>query len=293
MKIKSFLLAVMFISSIFYAQSHAQIASDNINSGVNVAKSFSDNSFRPAEVYVYIPDSAATYYNLQTAVGYEINFSQNSLLLPYVEVEKNTYHKSKRDNFKLGLLFNLTVSDTAQNFILDNFIDVRYKRDFLPNTFNSVAASYYLNPYFPSIKNDFVKAILPTGKRLTLIDSLLKYKNNFSVGYDYSKKLDDPKSDFSQSSLILVKLDWSLYFLKQKRDLVDLNVSYHLNTKFSYDSKNKKYYNLFKAYATYYFLNDGKNSLGLRYEFVRGDSGVDDIQFDSYQKIMFTFKFNF
>lgn len=72
--------------------------------------------------------------------------------------------------------------------------------------------------------------------------------------------------------------------------MFDLNISYHFGTKFTYDIYNKKYFNFFRGNATYYFINDGKNSAGIRYEFVRGDNVVDDIEYDNYQKIMLTFK---
>jgi len=291
MKIKFLLLAVIGI--FMYVSSNAQIASDNIKPGLNVAKSFNDNSFHAAEVYVDIPDSADTYYNLHAAVGYEIdlNKSLSWAMLPYLEVQKSTAKKSKEDNYKLGIVFNYTAQDSGKNFILDNFFDFRYKRDFLPKTYNSLAFSYYMNPYFPSIKNDFIKAVLPTGKRLTIIDSVLKYKNNFAIGADYEKHLDDPDPEnFKQSTTLMTNLDWNLYFLKGKMDLVDIAVSYHINTKLEFDKKNQKYFNLFKASATYFFFNDGKNSAGLKYEFVKGSSGVHDVAYDSYQKIMFTFK---
>ena len=292
MKIKFLLLAVI---GIFISVSvNAQIASDNIKPGLNVAKSFNDNSFHAAEVYVYIPDSAATYYNLHSAVGYEIDLDKSSIwaMLPYLEVQKSTYHKSKEDNFKVGVVFNYTAADSGKNFILDNFFDFRYKRDYLPKTYNSLAFSYYLNMYFPSIKSDIIKALVPTGKRLTIIDSLLKYKNNFAIGADYEQHLNDPDPEnFKQNTTLMANLDWNLYFLKDgKRDLVDIAVSYHINTKLEFDKQNKKYFNLFKASVTYFFFNDGRNNAGLKYEIARGDKGVHDVAHDSYQKVMFTFK---
>ncbi|MBS1513640.1 MAG: hypothetical protein JSS63_01320 [Bacteroidetes bacterium] len=288
MKVKLFL----FILILFAVKTNAQIISDNVQPGLNIARSFNDNSFNPAEFYVYIPDTGAVYFNLHSALGYKVKFNEKSnfWFLPYVEVEKNTFRKTKRDNFKLGALANVNISDAAKNFILDNFLDVRYKRDFVTKKYNTYSFTYYINPYFPSIKNNFVKAIVPGGTRLSIIENVLKYKNNFALGFDYTKRIDDAASNFDQNSSAHLKFDWSIYFLKEKRDLVDLNVSYYFGTKFSYDIYNRKYFNFFRGNITYYFVNDGKNSAGIRYEFVRGDNVVDDIEYDDYQKIVLTFK---
>lgn len=288
MKVKFFLF-VIFCCSL---KINAQIISDNVRSGLNIARSFNDNSFNPAEFYVYIPDTGAAYFNLHSALGYKVQFNEKSnfWFLPYAEVEKNTFRKTKRDNFKLGALMNLNLSDASKNFILDNFLDVRYKRDFVTKKYNTYSFTYYINPYFPSIKNNFIKAIIPGGTRLSIIENILKYKNNFAIGYDYTKKINDTLSDFRQNSSVQVKLDWSLYFLKDKMDLFDLNISCHFGTKFDYDIYDKKYFNFFRGNLTYYFVNDGKNSAGIRYEFVRGDNVVDDIEYDNYRKIMLIFK---
>lgn len=288
MKVKLFL----FILILYALKINAQIISDNVQSGLNIARSFNDNSFSPAEFYVYIPDTGAVYFNLHSALGYKVKLNEKSnfWFLPYVEVEKNTFRKTKRDNFKLGALANINISDAAKNFILDNFLDVRYKRDFVTKKYNTYSFTYYINPYFPSIKNNFVKAIVPGGTRLSIIENVLKYKNNFALGFDYTKRIDDTLSAFNANSSVQVKLDWSLYFLKEKRDLLDLNLSYHFGTKFAYDIYNKKYFNFFRGNMTYYFVNDGKNSAVIRYEFVRGDNVVDDIEYDDYQKIVLTFK---
>ena len=289
MKVKLFL----FIAILFTASINAQIVSDNVQPGLNVVRSFSDNSFSPAEFYIHIPDTGTTYFNLHTSIGYNLKLNQKRTfsILPYVEVEKNTFRKSKRDNYRLGLLLNSIISDSSKNFLLDNFLDLRYKRDFVSKKFNTYSATLYINPYFPSIKNNFLRAIIPGGSRLSIIENVLKYRNNFALGFDYTKKINDELSDFGQNSSAQIKLDWSIYFLREKRDMFDINVNYHFGTKFQRDIFNKKYFNFFRANLTYYFINDGKNSAGIRYEYVRGDNIVDDIEFDNYQKVMLTFKF--
>lgn len=288
MKVKLFLFVLLLTSFSL----NAQIISDNIQPGLNIVRSFNDNSFNPAEFYINIPDSGDSFFNLHSSIGYKLLLTPkgNLSFLPYVEVEKNTFRKSKRDNFKLGALINLNFSDSGKNFILDNFLDLRYKRDFIIKKFNSYSFTFYINPYFPYVKNNFLKAIIPGGTRLSIIENVLKYKNNFALGFDYTKKINDEISDFNQNLSAQIKLDWSLYFLKEKRDLFDMNISYHFGTKFTYDIYNRKYFNLFRGNVTYYFINDGKNSAGIRYEFVRGDNVIDDIEYDNYQKILLTFK---
>jgi hypothetical protein len=288
MKVKLFLFVILLIA----ISTKAQIVSDNVQPGLNIVRSFSDNSFSPAEFYIHIPDTGATYFNLHTSVGYNLKLNQKRTfsVLPYVEVEKNTFRKSKRDNYRVGLLLNSIISDSSKNFLLDNFLDLRYKRDFVSKKFNTYSATLYINPYFPSIKNIFLRAIIPGGSRLSIIENVLKYRNNFALGFDYTKKINDELSDFGQSSSAQIKLDWSIYFLRDKRDMFDINVNYHFGNKFERDLSHKKYFNFFRTNLTYYFINDGKNNAGIRYEFVRGDNVIDDIEYDNYQKIMLTFK---
>lgn len=287
MKINFFVFVFLFAAVTI----NAQIVSNNVQPGLNIVRSFSDNSFSPAEFYVHIPDTGATYFNLHTAIGYNLKLNKkgNVFVLPYIEVEKNTLRKSKRDNYKLGALINYVFSDSAKNFILDNFLDLRYKRDFVTKKYNTYSSTLYINTYFPLVKNNFLKAIIPGGTRLSLIENVLKYRNNFALGFDYTRKINDA-SQFNQHASAQIKLDWSLYFLRDKRDMFDMNLSYHFGTQFIQDPDNKKYFNLFKTNLTYYFINDGKNSAGLRYEFVRGDDPIDDINYDNFQKIMLTFK---
>jgi hypothetical protein len=289
MKVKLFL----FIALLFVTTLNAQIVSDNVQPGLNVVRSFSDNSFSPAEFYIHIPDTGTSDFNLHSSIGYNQKLNKKGTLafLPYVEVEKNTLKKSKRDNYKLGILFNLIIADTSKNFILDNFLDLRYKRDFVTKKLNTYSATLYINPYFPSIKNNFLRAIIPSGSRLSIIENILKYRNNFALGFDYTKKITDDVSNFAQNTSAQIKLDWSLYFLREKRDMFDVNVNYHFGTKFERDIHNEKYFNFFRTNLTYYFINDGKNSVGIRYEYVRGHNVVDDIEHDNYQKVMLTFKF--
>lgn len=287
MKVKLFLFILILTS----CSLNAQIVTNNVQPGLNIVRSFSDNSFSPAEFFVHIPDTGVTYFNLHTAIGYnlKLNKKENFFLLPYIEVEKNTFRKSKRDNYKLGTLINYIFWNASKDFILDNFLDLRYKRDFITKKYNTYSFTFYTNPYFPLVKNNFLKAIIPGGTRLSLIDNVLKYRNNFALGFDYTRKINDA-SEFNQHASGQIKLDWSLYFLKEKRDMFDLNLSYHFGTQFIKDSDNRKYFNLFKTNLTYYFINDGKNSAGIRYEFVRGDDPIDDVNYDNFQKIMLTFK---
>lgn len=251
----------------------AQIASENIPVGLNVAKSFLNTNLSPAQIYVYIPDSAASHFNIHVAIGYKTQINHFSYI-PYVEVERNTTAKSKQNNYSLGVLSGYVIGDS--NFILDNALNLRYKRDYINKKYNLISSGFYINPYFPSIKNNFLRALIPGGKRLSIIDSILKYKNSFTLVYHYSKKLDDVGSDFNQNSSAQLRLDWSLYYLKHKKDLVDLNIGYYFGTKFSPDAQNKKYFNFFIGNITYYIVNTGKNSFGVRYQYVKGDNVIDN-----------------
>lgn len=124
----------------------------------------------------------------------------------------------------------------------------------------------------------------------------IRYKRDFVTKnlihiHLITQKINDTLSNFNQNSSGQIKLHWSLYFLKEKSDLFDLNISYHFGTKFTHDIFHKKYFNFFFPNLTYYFINDGKNSAGIRYEYVRGENVIDDIEYDNYQKVLLTFKF--
>lgn len=266
----------------------AQFVYDNIPEGLNVARSFNSTNLSPAQIYVYIPDSGASHFNLRVGVGYKTKKNQFSFV-PYAEVEKNTAAKTKQNNYSLGMLSTLVVPGSV--ITLDNALNVRYKRDYIEKKYNLISAGYYLNPYFPSIKNDFLRAVIPGGKRLSVIDSVLKYKNTFSLVYYYEHKLNSPNPSFDQNSSSQLRLDWSLYYMKEKKDLVEMNVGYYFGAKFSHDEWNKKYFNFFIGNLTYYIIRSGKNSVGIRYEYVNGDNVIDnndDYQID--QNITLTFR---